>query len=515
MGNIVEIFDTTLRDGEQSPGASMNAQAKIQMALQLERLGVNTIEAGFPIASKQEFEGVRSVAAAVKHARVAALARAKREDIECAARALEPAAAPVLHTFIATSDIHLQYKLKMTRDEVLREAERAVRLAKSLIPRVEFSAEDATRTSWEFLAQVVKVAIEAGADVINLPDTVGYITPNEIREMFQYIISEVPGSDRVTFSSHNHNDLGLAVANALAAVQGGARQVECCVNGIGERAGNTALEEFVMAMRVRHDVYPYETTINTRELVPTSTLLSKVTGLAVPYNKPVVGRNAFAHESGIHQHGLIAHRLTYEIMTPESVGRMRSELVLGKHSGRAGLSRRSQELGYTLTEDELNRLYEKFIELADKKKEVYDDDLRMLILSLYNQSFETYHLERVDIVGHSPSAAMVKIRRGKEVFSSTAEGDGPIHAALNAVDGITGVQGKLLEFEIRATTPGKEALGEAYVTVEIEGEHYKGNGASTDIIEAAIQAYLNAVNKYLAIRDSSGQRGESVAKPMF
>ncbi|MBI2424836.1 MAG: 2-isopropylmalate synthase [Candidatus Hydrogenedentes bacterium] len=503
MTQHVEIFDTTLRDGEQSPGASMDEHEKIQMALQLERLGVNIIEAGFPIASNQEFEGVRKVAEAIKECRVAALARSVPGDIERAAAALEPAVSPVLHTFIATSDIHLEHKLKMSREQVLEAAHNAVSLAKRLVPRVEFSAEDATRSDLDYLVAITKVVVAAGADVVNLPDTVGYTTPAEIRHMFEYIIANVPGSEKIVFSSHNHNDLGLAVANALAAVQGGARQIECTVSGIGERAGNTALEEVVMAMRTRQEIYPYDCTIHSRELVPSSTLLSKITGLTIPYNKPIVGRNAFAHESGIHQHGMIANALTYEIMTPESVGRKRSELVLGKHSGRAGLANRSKELGYELNAEELAQLYEKFIALADKKKEVYDDDLRMLIVSMHNESFETYHLTQVRTSGDDPAMALVKLRKGEAEYMDTATGDGPVHAAFMAVERIIGIAGKLEQFDIRATTPGKDALGEAYVRVDFGGKSYKGNGASTDIIEAAVQAYVNAANKYLALAQGS------------
>jgi len=497
----IDIFDTTLRDGEQSPGASMDEHEKVMIAQQLERLGVDIIEAGFPIASKQEFESVRKVAQTVKTARVAALARSLPKDIETAAKAIEPAVNPVLHTFIATSDIHLEHKLRMSREQVLEAAHKAVSLAKRLVPRVEFSAEDATRSDLAFLAEVAKVAVEAGADVVNLPDTVGYTTPGEIRNMFETVIAAVPGSENVVFSCHNHNDLGLAVANALAALQGGARQIECTVSGIGERAGNTSLEEVVMAMRVRNNVYPYDCGINSEEMVPSSTLLSKITGLVIPYNKPIVGRNAFAHESGIHQHGMIANAATYEIMTPETVGRHRSELVLGKHSGKAGLANRSRELGYELTEEELKSLYERFIDLADKKKEVYDDDLRMLIVSLNNESFEVYHLDKIRTSGDDPAMALVKLRRGEEVFTETATGDGPVHAACMAVERVLGVTGRLEQFDIRATTPGKDALGEAYVTVVFGGKEFKGNGASTDIIQAAVQAYLNAANKYIALQE--------------
>ncbi len=498
MSNRIHIFDTTLRDGEQSPGASMDNNAKIQMAQQLDRLGVDIIEAGFPIASQDEFESVTRVAKAVKNARVAGLARALDKDIDRAAAALEHARNPVLHTFIATSEIHMEHKLRMNRAQVLEATVAAVRRAKSLIPRVEFSAEDATRSDWDFLVEVASAAIDAGADVINLPDTVGYTTPDEIRDMFRYVIARAKGAENVVFSSHNHNDLGLAVANALAAIEGGARQIECTVNGIGERAGNTSLEEVVMAMHTRKDRYEYECGINTKEIVPSSTLLGMITGLTIPFNKPVVGRNAFAHESGIHQHGMIAHALTYEIMTPESVGRERSDLVLGKHSGRAGLARRSTELGFELTEAEVDQLYEQFIVLADKKKEVYSDDLRMLIVGLYDKGFETYHLEQLRASGVDPTVALVKLRHGDDVMTETSTGDGPVDAACVAIEKIVGITGQLEQFDIRATTPGKDALGEAYVTVRFDDRLYRGNGVSTDIVEAAIHAYLNALNKHVA-----------------
>jgi len=497
----VEIFDTTLRDGEQSPGASMNVQEKVQMGLQLERLGVDSIEAGFPIASEQEFEGVRKIAHAVKTCWVAGLARAVTGDIERAAKAIEQAAKPTLHTFIATSDIHMQHKLKMTREEVLERADKAVRLAKGLIERVEFSAEDATRSDLDFLVDITKVAIEAGADIVNLPDTVGYTTPQEIEHMFRYVIEHTPGEDKVIFSSHNHNDLGLAVANALAALAGGARQIECTVNGIGERAGNTSLEEVVMAIRTRHDVHPYETGINLKEIAGSSRLLGNLTGLKVPYNKPVVGRNAFAHESGVHQHGMIANQKTYEIMTPESVGRSSSELVLGKHSGRAGLAKRCADLGYHLSDDEISQLYERFIVLADRKKEVFEDDLHVLIVSLQDKTFEVYHLEHVRTSGTDPAMALVKLRKGETVFEDTAIGDGPVDAAFQAVERIVGASGKLRDFSIRAATPGKDALGEAHIVVDFGGRAYTGTGASTDIIEAAVQAFVSAINKHVALRD--------------
>ncbi|HOD49614.1 MAG TPA: 2-isopropylmalate synthase [Candidatus Hydrogenedentes bacterium] len=500
MAERIAIFDTTLRDGEQSPGASMNVHEKIQIALQLERLGVDVIEAGFPIASQQEFEAVQTIAATVTKPSVAALSRAVDKDIERAAAALEKAACPTLHTFIATSDIHLEHKLRMTREQVMEQTDKAVRLARRLIDRVEFSAEDATRSALDYLVQVTRIAIDAGASVINLPDTVGYTTPGEIEEMFRYVIAHTPGSDKVVFSSHNHNDLGLAVANALAAARGGARQIECTINGIGERAGNTSLEEVVMAIKTRQNVYPFETGIITEEITNASRQLSNVTGLPVPYNKPIVGRNAFAHEAGIHQHGVIASRITYEIMTPESVGRSRSELVLGKHSGKHGLAKRCEELGYTLSKEELQQLYDRFIELTDRKKEVFEDDLRVLIASTRNETFETYRLAHLRTSGGDPTMALVKLQHGEDLFVETATGDGPVHAACMAIERITGITGRLSEFQVRAATPGKDALGDAHVTVEFAGRAYYGTGASTDIIEAAISAYLNALNKYLAMK---------------
>ncbi len=498
MSNYVHIFDTTLRDGEQSPGASMDAHQKLEVAHQLERLGVDVIEAGFPIASEHEFEGVQAVAREVRRPYIAALARSNRPDIERAAAAIEGANKPTLHTFIATSAIHMEHKLKMTPEQVLDNAAGAVKLAKSLVGRVEFSAEDATRSDWKFLVKITQAAIDAGADVINLPDTVGYTTPAEIQAMFEYIIANVKQDGHVVFSTHNHNDLGLAVANALAAVRGGARQIECTINGIGERAGNTSLEECVMAMRTRNDKLPYETGIKATEIYNSSRVLSNVTGLVVPYNKPIVGRNAFAHESGIHQHGMIANQTTYEIMTPESVGRAKSELVLGKHSGRAGLAKRCEELGYTLGSDEIAELYKRFIKLADQKKEVFDDDLRILMLSIRDETFETYSLERLNF---SNKEAMVELRKGKDdILAESALGDGPVDASCKAIERIVGVQGKLEQFQIRAASPGKDALGEAHVIVQFDQRPFTGSGASTDIIEAAVRAYLNALNKYLAVR---------------
>jgi 2-isopropylmalate synthase len=500
MSNYVHIFDTTLRDGEQSPGASMDDHQKIEVAHQLARLGVDVIEAGFPMASDQEFESVRRISREIRGPRIAGLARAIRPDIERTAAALEGAEKPLIHTFIATSSIHMEHKLRMTPEQVLENTAGAVALAKGLIGRVEFSAEDATRSEWDFLVKVSQTAIDAGAEVINLPDTTGYTTPGEIRRMFEYIIARVKHGGHVIFSTHNHNDLGMAVANALAAVEGGARQIECTINGIGERAGNTSLEECVMAMHTRHDVLPYDTGINTREIYNSSRVLSNVTGLVVPYNKPIVGRNAFAHEAGIHQHGMLASTTTYEIMTPESVGRAKSELVLGKHSGRAGLAKRCEELGYTLGSDEVSALYARFIKLADQKKEIFDDDLRLLLLGVRDETFQTYQLGKLSYSGKEESAATVELIHGASRRSEFAQGDGPVHAACVAIEKIVGVQGKLETFQMRAASPGKDALGEAHVIVQFDQRPFTGSGVSTDIVEAAVLAYLHALNKYLALR---------------
>ncbi len=502
MSNYVHIFDTTLRDGEQSPGASMDNHQKIEVAHQLARLGVDVIEAGFPMASDQEFESVRRIAREVRGPRVAGLARAIRPDIERTAAALDGGDKPLIHTFIATSPIHMDLKLKMTPDQVVENAIGAVSLAKGLIGRVEFSAEDATRSDWDFLVRVSQAAIDAGADVINLPDTTGYTTPGEIKRMFEYIIARVKHDGHVVFSTHNHNDLGMAVANAIAAVQGGARQIECTINGIGERAGNTSLEECVMAMQVRQDALPFETGINPKEIYNSSRVLSNITGLVVPYNKPIVGRNAFAHESGIHQHGMIASTATYEIMTPESVGRAKSELVLGKHSGRAGLAKRCEELGYVLGPDEISELYARFIKLADQKKEVFDDDLRLLMLGVRDETFQTWTLESLSYSSNGAARATVALNHGTEKRSETAEGDGPVHAACQAIEKIVGVPGKLETFQMKAASAGKDALGEAHLIVQFDGRPFTGTGASTDIVEAAVLAYLNAMNKFLALKQA-------------
>lgn len=498
----ITIFDTTLRDGEQSPGCSMHITEKLEIAMALERMRVDVIEAGFAVTSQGDFEAVSKIAAQVKESTVCSLARAVTKDIDMAYEALKQAQSPRIHTFLATSPIHMEYKLKMSPEKVLQTIGDMVRYAKTKISDIEFSAEDASRSERDFLVKAVATAIEAGATVINIPDTVGYATPMEMFDLITYLRNHVHGIENVTLSVHCHDDLGLAVANSLAAVRAGADQIECAVNGLGERAGNAALEEVVMGIQTRKDFYQCMTGIDTTRISTTSKLVYNTLGLPIPINKAIVGANAFAHEAGIHQHGLIANTQTYEIMTPESVGRTRSELVLGKHSGRHGLARRCEQLGYKLSEEELTELYQRFIDLADKKKEVFDDDLRVLIVSQADKTFETYHLVEVRTMSGAPSTALVRLKRGGREDIRTGHGDGPVDAACNAVDQITGVAGRLLEFHLRAATPGKDALGEARVMVDFGGLHYNGSGVSTDIIEAAVLAYVGALNKYMALQEA-------------
>jgi len=504
MGERIYIFDTTLRDGEQSPGASMNIDEKIRMALQLEKLGVDIIEAGFPVASEGELESVKEVSKVITRATVAGLSRTPKADIDRAWQGVQYAAKPRIHTFIATSDIHLEYKLRKTRDQALKEAVEAVQHALSYTPDVEFSAEDATRSDWDYLCAVVEAVIEAGAKVVNIPDTVGYTIPAEYGRLLDTLRKNVSNLDRVILSAHCHDDLGLAVANSLTAIQHGVRQVECTINGIGERAGNASLEEIVMAIKVRDDQLPFYTHINTEELYRSSRLLSSLTGLQVPANKAIVGKNAFAHEAGIHQHGVIAKALTYEIMTPESVGRPASSLVMGKHSGRHGLRKRYQELGYQLSDDQLNEVYGRFTALADKKKEVFDEDL-LAILSEESRSVEeAVKLDYFQTVSgdHTVPTATVKLRVGERTVLDSATGDGPIDALFNTISRITDTQGKLLDYSVQSVTQGKDAIGEVFVKVNFDGLTVIGRASSTDIIEASAKAYINALNKYYAHRDA-------------
>src|SRR5215831_12696282 len=514
MDNRIYIFDTTLRDGEQSPGCSMNLEEKLKMARQLESLRVDVIEAGFPIASDGDFESVRQVAKEVRSVVIAGLARATELDIRKAWEALQDAAKPRIHTFIATSDIHLQHKLKRTREQVLEQVAKAVRLAKSLCNDVEFSAEDAGRSDLDYLCQVVELAINEGATTINIPDTVGYCVPDEFGQIFKVLRDRVPNMDRARLSSHCHNDLGFAVANSLAAMQNGARQVECTINGIGERAGNASLEEIVMALKVRKDRLGLASTVNTEEIYKTSHLLSNLTGVMVQANKAIVGKNAFAHEAGIHQDGVLKQASTYEIMTPQSVGIPTNNIVLGKHSGRHALSARYQSLGYNLGQEELDRAYMLFTKLADKKKSIYDEDLLAIIHDGIRIIPERYHLKYVHATGGNQAiaTATVRLSRDEQFFVESANGDGPVEAIYGAIDKITSLNGRLIDYSVHAVSRGKDAVGEVFVHVDFEGKSFSGKAASSDIIDASARAYLNAVNKALYEQESASAHRNSIAQ---
>ncbi len=492
----IKIFDTTLRDGEQSAGINLNVEEKLRVAKQLARLNVDIIEAGFATASPGDFEGIRAIAKAVQGVTVCSLARAVKSDIDRAWEAVREAESPLIHTFIATSDIHMQYKLKKSPEQVLGMAVEAVRHAKSLCPNVEFSAEDATRSDWNFLCKIFGEVIQAGATVINVPDTVGYIIPAEFGRMIRFIKEHTPGIERVRLSVHCHNDLGMAVANSLTAVENGADQVECTINGLGERAGNAALEEVVMALKTRQENFQAQTRIQSEEIHRSSVLVSTLTGKPVQHNKAIVGANAFSHEAGIHQDGILKNRLTYEIMTPESVGLSQSQLVLGKHSGRHAVNNRLEELGYNLNETELDRTYQRFIELADKKKEVTDTDLEALVRNEFER-VEVYKLDYLHVsTGNSTiPTATLRLRKDDALIQEAACGDGPIDAIYKAIDRISGITVKLDEYSIRAVTSGQDALGEVTVKVRENGTAYVGRGLSTDIIEASTLAYIHAVNK--------------------
>ncbi len=489
MSARVAIFDTTLRDGEQSPGCSMHTAEKVRMALQLERLGVDTIEGGFPIASAGDFEAVQAISEAVKSAKVAALCRCKPKDIEAGGQALEHARHPVIHTFLATSGIHLKWKLKITPEEALLQAVESVALARTFSEEVEFSAEDASRTDYGYLREVLQAVFEAGARTLNVPDTVGYALPAEYAEMVRKLVRDIPGA---VISVHCHNDLGLAVANSLAAVAAGARQIECTINGIGERAGNTSLEEVVMALKVRREVLQVETGIRSELLVPTSTQLSTVTGVWPQPNKAIVGRNAFAHEAGIHQHGMLANPLCYEIMTPASVGLSQSMLVLGKHSGKHAVESRLKQLGIALRPEEVEEVTRKVKDLADRTKFVYDEDL----LAIVEHAAEPRaKLVRYQVVAGNQilPTATVEVEVEGHRRQASAVGNGPLDAALKAADAALGFELQLLEMHTRAVTAGKDAVAEVTVRVVHDGIESLGQAASADTIEATLKAYLSAV----------------------
>jgi 2-isopropylmalate synthase len=497
----ITIFDTTLRDGEQSPGASMNIAEKMEVAQALVDLGVDVIEAGFPIASPGDFEAVREIANHIRGATICGLARCNAQDIDRAGEALAGAERSRIHVFLATSAIHREFKLKMTKDEIIERAVSGVRRAAGFCGDIEFSPEDAARTESDFLCQVVEAAIDAGATTVNIPDTVGYATPNHMAGVIRNLRERVPNIDKAVISIHCHNDLGLAVANSLAAVEAGAGQVECTINGIGERAGNCSLEEIVMALRTRNDYYHCDTRVNSQRLVPTSRLVSNITGMQVQRNKAIVGRNAFAHEAGIHQDGMLKERRTYEIMRPEDVGFARTDLVLGKHSGRAALGDRAAALGYHLTPEQLQSVFEQFKVLADKKKEIYDSDIASLIEHQMGDVPELWSFVSYEVhsgTDKTPEATLT-LRRGDEVIARRmATGDGPIDAIFLTMEQVTGVHVVCKEFQVHSVSMGKDAQGDVSIEVEYEGQLYRGRAVSTDSIEASAKAFLAAMNRIAA-----------------
>jgi len=506
MSRKIQIFDTTLRDGEQAPGFSMSLGQKLRVARALQDLKVDIIEAGFPAASPGDFDAVKAIATEIHGPVIAGLCRTIPRDIEHTARALEPAGKARIHTFIATSPIHRREKLKMSRDEVIRNAVNGVRLAVSACDNVEFSAEDGIRTEREYLAEVLQAVIEAGATTVNIPDTVGYSTPTEMYDLFHWLQQTVPGIENVCVSTHCHDDLGMAVANSLAAVEGGAGQIECALNGIGERAGNCALEEVVMALRTRADHYGVEVGVDTRRLMSASNLLAAVTGNFVPRNKAIVGENAFAHESGIHQHGMLASRDTYEIMQPQDVGVLDSQLILGKHSGRHAVVDRAKGMGYELNDDETELIMKRFKALADVKKRVYDSDLEAIITGFESSAIGPWSLNWLSVVSRvngesEPSASLTLAHEDGTTSTHTGEGDGPVEAIVHALEQVTGSSIKVLSLAMRSISLGEDAQGEAGMRATVDGVEYSGHGLSTDIVAACAEALLEIINR--ATRNSA------------
>jgi 2-isopropylmalate synthase len=496
----VRIFDTTLRDGEQSPGATLTRPEKLEIARQLENMGVDIIEAGFPIASDGDFESVKAIAAEVTKSTVCGLARSTPKDVERAGEAVKDAAKPRIHVFCATSKIHRDFKLKKGKEDIIRISVDSIKQALEYCDDVEFSPEDASRTELEFLEEITQAAIEAGATTINLPDTVGYATPKAYGEIFSHLIAKLPiiKQKNIVLSSHCHNDLGMAVANSLAAVENGARQVECTINGIGERAGNAALEEIVMALKTRHDFYRVGTRIDTTKIYHVSHMVSALTGLAVQRNKAIVGKNAFAHEAGIHQDGILKYRETYEIMDPSTVGIPKSSLVLGKHSGRHAFKDRVTQLGYNLNDQQIETAFVKFKALADKKKEVFDEDIESLVDSELDLSASLWELESIQVTSGTnciPTATVQLRDSNGESVRDASIGDGPIDAIYSAIQRLTGVHSSLVDYRIRAISQGKDAQGEVNVELDHNGRKVRGRGVSTDILEASTKAYLAAINR--------------------
>jgi 2-isopropylmalate synthase len=492
---MIKIFDTTLRDGEQSPGFSMNLSEKLMMAKQLERLGVDVIEAGFANASPEDFASVQQIGQLCSKTEVCGLARCHEGDIARTIEALKHAAKPRIHVFIATSDIHLEHKLKISRDEAIKKAIEGVKMAREFTSMVDFSPEDATRSERPFLVEILTEAIKAGADTINIPDTVGYSTPEDYGDLIKFLIENVPGMKDVIVATHCHNDLGLAAANSLAGVLNGARQIECTINGIGERAGNAALEEVVMAMRTRPDVFPAKTNINSRHLLATSKMLAQITGQSVQVNKAIVGKNAFAHEAGIHQHGVLANRLTYEIMKPEDVGYISNEIVLGKHSGRNALADRLDQLGIKAEGARLDEIFAEFKKLADKKKNIYDEDIIMIAMD-YDEAAK-YELVSARIVSEKDKMAEAQsvIRIGEHNMESEGNGDGPVDALYDSIVKAVDFPGKLIRFAINALTPDREAIGVVNIQWREGGKTWNGHGSDTDIVIAAGKALIDVMNR--------------------
>ncbi len=510
----VLVFDTTLRDGEQTPGASLTINEKLKIAFQLEKLGVDIIEAGFPRTSPGDLEAVRTVAKHIKKPVICGLARATKQDIDDAYAALKKAKRPRIHVFLATSKIHRQYKLRKAKDEILKISVDAVKYARKKCADIEFSPEDASRTELDFLAKVVEEVIRAGARTVNIPDTVGYAIPQEFGQTIDYLMNNVPNINKAVISVHCHNDLGLGVSNTLAAVVNGARQVECTINGLGERAGNASLEEIIMALIMRQDLFgKIKTGINTKELYKTSKLVSKLTGIAVQPNKAIVGENAFSHESGIHQDGILKKRVTYEIIRPQDVGFKGSRLVLGKLSGRHAFSERLKKLGYSLSEKELNQAFTRFKVLADKKAQIFDEDLATIVEDELAMIKEKYKLINFQVTSGNTikPLAEVELTEGKKKIQATATGDGPIDACFKTIDKATGSKGKLIDYKVNAVTSGKDALGEASVKISFKDDVVIGRGFSTDVIEASVRAYINAINR-LSLRREKLKKKKTAGK---
>ena len=510
--NNIKIFDTTMRDGEQSPGASMNIEEKIKIAKALETLGVDIIEAGFPAASKGDFNAVKEISSIIKKSQVCALSRASQNDIQSAADALKNASQPRIHTFISTSELHMKHKLQLDPDQVYQKVIDSVSFARNLCDDVEWSCEDGTRTNLDFMCKTVEAAIKNGASTINIPDTVGYSVPEEFTHIITHLINSVPNIDKVTLSTHCHNDLGLAVANSLAGVKAGARQIECTINGLGERAGNAALEEVVMAIRTRNDLMPFETNIKTEQLSKTSKLVSTVTGFPVQFNKAIVGKNAFAHEAGIHQDGMLKNAKTYEIMTPESVGVSESNLVMGKHSGRHAFKQKVIELGYSVSDNAIEEAFENFKSLADKKKNLYDEDIAAIIEDQAIRINDNISLIDLQVIAGTkgPQKATISL----EIFGNTKEitstGDGPVDAIFNGLSELIPHSAKLLLYQVHAVTEGTDAQAEVSVRLSEKGKSVVGQGSHTDTLVASAKAYINALNKLIVKREKTEPKQMSV-----